>query len=192
MIKKTFWHKLYNYILIPRIFCSKESLLIRRLRGKLVSGKNRVAIGRGCVISNATFSKGVTIEDYVRIMGTPKIKIGKNVYINCFTMISGDITIEDDVLISQFVNIWGRSHRFMNKDVKIWDQFGKHGITDQGYEVQPVVIKKRAWIGPHVTIFRGVIVGEGAVVGANAVVTKSIPDYAVCFGMPAKVVKYRK
>lgn len=187
-----FWHRIRKYILIPGILCSRESLLVRRLRGKLISGKSKVAIGTGCVISNTIFSKGVTIEDYVRIMGDPKIKIGENAYVNCFTMISGDITIEDDVLISQFVNIWGTAHRFMNKDAKIWDQYGKHGITDQGYDVQPIAIKRGAWIGPHATIFRGVVIGEGAVIGANAVVTKSVPDYAVCFGVPAKVVKYRK
>ena len=179
-------------MLISKILCSKEYSLIRKLRGKLVSGKNRVSIGKGCVISNTVFSKGVTIEDYVRIMGNPKIKIGENVYINCFTMISGDITVEDDVLISQFVNIWGRAHRFMKKDMKIWDQYGKHGITDQGYDIKPIIIKSGAWIGPHVTIFRGVTIGEGAVIGANSVVTKNIPDYAVCFGAPAKIIKYRK
>ena len=190
-----FWRRIYKYIkyIFPqRILCEKENLWFRRLRGKLLSGKSRVSIGRGCVISSTSFSEGVTIEDYVRIMGNPKVKIGENVYINCFTMINGDITIEENVLISQFVNIWGSAHRFMKKDIAIWDQYGKHGITDQGHDVKPIIIKKGAWIGPHVTIFRGVTIGEGAVIGAGGVVTKSVPDYAVCFGIPAKIVKYRK
>jgi len=187
-----FWHRVYKYISSLGIPCKKENSVFRRLRGRLISGKSKVSIGRGCVISNTIFSKGVTVEDYIRIMGNPKIRIGEDAYINCFTMISGDITIEENVLISQFVNIWGRAHRFIKKNKLIWDQYGKHGITDQGYDIQPVVIKKGAWIGPHVTIFRGVTIGKGAVIGANAVVTKNIPDYAVCFGAPAKIVKYRE
>lgn len=173
------------------LLARKNPLFIRRLRGYIVSRGKKVKIGRGCVISNTDFSDGVTIEDYVRIIGSPKISIGKDVYINCFTMICGDITIEDNVLISQFVNIWGRAHRYMKKNVLIWDQHGKHGTTDQGYDVQPVIIRSGAWIGPHVTVSRGVVIGTGAVIGANAVVTKDIPDYAVCFGVPARVVKFR-
>ena len=174
------------------LWARREHRYARRLRGRLVSGKKRVTIGRGCVLSRVEFSDGVTIEDYVRLLGEPKIVLGKDVYINCYTMILGDIAIENNVIISQFVNIWGRAHRFARKDLLIWDQYGHHGVTDQGYDVQPVVIKKGAWIGPHVTVSRGVTIGEGAVIGANAMVTKDVPDHAVCFGVPAKVVKFRE
>jgi len=173
-------------------FAKKESLFIRKIRGLIVSKGKRVTIGKGCVISGCIFSKGVTIEDYVRIIGDPIAYLGKDVYINCFSMISGEIQIEDNVLISQYVNIWGRAHRFMDKDRLIWDQYGKHGITDQGYDKATVVIKRGSWIGPHVTIFRGVTIGEGAVIGANSVVTKDIPEFSVSYGVPARVVRYRK
>jgi acetyltransferase-like isoleucine patch superfamily enzyme len=171
---------------------NKERLWVRKIRGCVVSKRRKVTVGKGCVIRNTDFSEGVTIEDYVRILGGPRVYLGKDVYINCYTMISGEIVIEENVLISQFVNVWGRAHRFMQRDKLIWDQYGEHGVTDQGYDVAPIVIKKGAWIGPHVTVFRGVVVGEGAVIGANSVVTKSVPDYAVCYGVPARVVKYRE
>lgn len=162
------------------------------MRGYIVSKGKKVRVGKGCVISNTEFSDGVTIEDYVRIVGSPRVCLGRDVYINCYTMISGEIVIEENVLISQFVNVWGRAHRFMRKDKLIWDPYGEHGIADQGYDIAPVVIKKGVWIGPHVTVFRGVVVGEGAVIGANSVVTKSVPDFAVCYGVPARVIKYRE
>lgn len=172
-------------------FTKKDPIFLRRIRGIIVSKKKSVTIGRGCIVSGVHFSNGVTIEDYVRLLGDPKIILGKDVYINCFSMISGEITVEDNVLISQFVNIWGRAHRFMEKERLIWDQYGKHGVTDQGYDIAPVIIKRGAWIGPHVTVFRGVTIGTGAVIGANSVVTKNIPDFAVCYGSPARVVKFR-
>ncbi len=58
------------------------------------------------------------------------------------------------------------------------------------YTYGKVTIKKNAWIGMNVTICPGVTIGEYAVVGAGAVVTKDVPDYAVVAGVPAKVIKY--
>ncbi len=58
------------------------------------------------------------------------------------------------------------------------------------YAYGKVTIKKNAWIGMNVTICPGVTIGEYAVVGAGAVVTKDVPDYAVVAGVPAKVIKY--
>jgi len=162
---------------------------IQKIRGWLHSGSSNVKIGKGAVIgSSVKIGEGVTINDYTRIFGSPEVTIGRNVYINCFTMMLGDIEIGDDVLISQFVNMWGRSHKFYDRNKPIWVQHGEGG---QGYKIGKIVVKKGAWIGPHVTILRGVTIGEGAVIGAGAVVTKDIPDYAVAFGVPAKVKYYR-
>jgi carbonic anhydrase/acetyltransferase-like protein (isoleucine patch superfamily) len=47
------------------------------------------------------------------------------------------------------------------------------------------------WIGDSVVVLGGVTIGNGAVIGAGAVVTKSVPPYAVAVGNPAKVVSYR-
>lgn len=103
-------------------------------------------------------------------------------------MILGDVTIGEGVLISQFVNIWGRSHKFDKRDEIIWSVDSK----GQGYKEAPIVIKEGAWIGPHVTILGGVTIGRGAVIGANSVVTKDVPDYAVVYGIPAKIQKFRE
>lgn len=57
------------------------------------------------------------------------------------------------------------------------------------YTYGKVTVKKNAWLGLNVTICPGVIIGEYAVVGAGAVVTKDVPAYAVVGGVPAKVIK---
>lgn len=59
-----------------------------------------------------------------------------------------------------------------------------------GYKPFPV-IKNDVWIGQNVTLSMGVEIGNGAVVAANSVVTKSVPDFAIVGGNPAKVIKYR-
>ena len=50
-------------------------------------------------------------------------------------------------------------------------------------------MKKNAWLGMNVTICPGVTIGKYAVVGAGAVVTKDVPDYAVVGGVPAKIIR---
>lgn len=52
-------------------------------------------------------------------------------------------------------------------------------------------IEHDVWIGANAVVLRGVTIGTGAVIGAHAVVTKSVPPYAVAVGIPAKVIKYR-
>lgn len=54
-----------------------------------------------------------------------------------------------------------------------------------------VIIENDVWIGANVTILEGVKIGNGAIIGANSLVTKDIPPYAIAYGTPAKVVKYR-
>ena len=54
---------------------------------------------------------------------------------------------------------------------------------------KPIVIRESAWIGAGATILPGIEVGKHAVVGAGAIVTKDVPDYAVVVGNPAKVIK---
>lgn len=54
---------------------------------------------------------------------------------------------------------------------------------------KPIRIQKGAWIGANAVILAGVSVGKHAIVGAGAVVTKDVPDYAVVVGNPAKVIK---
>ena len=56
---------------------------------------------------------------------------------------------------------------------------------------QPVVIEDDVWCGANVTILKGVTIGQGSVVAAGAVVTKSFPPYSIIGGIPAKLLKMR-
>lgn len=53
------------------------------------------------------------------------------------------------------------------------------------------IIGNDVWIGTYAIVMRGVRVGNGAVIGANSVVTKDVPDFAIVAGVPAKILKYR-
>jgi acetyltransferase-like isoleucine patch superfamily enzyme len=107
------------------------------------------------------------------------IRVGRNVFINhaCEFMDRGGITLEDDVLIGPKVNLVTISHPL-------------DPTTRRSTYCAPIVIKKGAWLGAAVAVMPGVTIGENAVVAANAVVTRDVPDNAVVAGVPARVVKH--
>ena len=106
-----------------------------------------------------------------------RVKFGKGVFINHSAILSasGGIEFEDGVMVAPGVRIATINH----------DMNNRHTIYTYG----KVTIKKNAWIGMNVTICPGVTVGKYAVVGAGAVVTKDVPDYAVVGGVPAKIIR---
>jgi len=62
---------------------------------------------------------------------------------------------------------------------------------EESLENGDIIIKDDVWIGAQATIMSGVTIGQGAVIGAKALVTHDIPPYAIAVGIPAKVIKYR-
>jgi acetyltransferase-like isoleucine patch superfamily enzyme len=75
-----------------------------------------------------------------------------------------------------------------NSEISIFSH--KNGNLS-GYSKGDIVIKNDVWIGVNSTILDGITIGNGAVVAAGSVVTKSVPPYAIVGGNPAKIIKYR-
>lgn len=117
---------------------------------------------------------------------SPEIIIGDDVSINYDVHIGciNKIVIEDGVLIASKVFITDHFHGKINEN-ELFQPPGKRILHSKG----PVHIKKNAWIGEGVAILPGVEIGENTIVGANAVVTKSIPDNCVAAGNPAQIIK---
>ena len=113
----------------------------------------------------------------------PRITIGNRVTSTGTLTIAAmqEVTIEEDVMFAANVLISDGMHGFENanepyKYQKMW-------------KIAPVLVKRGCWIGQNVVIMPGVTVGELSIVGANSVVTKSIPDRCIAVGTPARVVK---
>ncbi|PNP42290.1 galactoside O-acetyltransferase [Trichoderma gamsii] len=106
--------------------------------------------------------------------------IGDNFYANFNLVIldCGMVTIGHRVLFGPFVSIFGATHE---TDV----QSRRNGIEYGG----SVTIGDDCWIGGNTTIMPGVTIGKGCTIGAGSIVTKSIPDFSVAVGSPAKVIK---
>lgn len=106
-----------------------------------------------------------------------RVKFGKNVFINHSAVLSasGGIEFEDGAMAAPGLKIATINHDMYERHTK--------------YTYGKVLIKKNAWLGLGVTICPGVTIGENAVVGAGAVVTRDVPDNAVVGGAPAKIIK---
>lgn len=68
---------------------------------------------------------------------------------------------------------------------------GKHFGSFDAPVVKNTIIGNDVWIGSKAIIMQGVTIGDGAVIGACAVVTKDVPPYAIVGGVPAKIIRYR-
>lgn len=117
----------------------------------------------------------------------PFVEIQKNVHVGAQCKISSHsficegVTIEDEVFIGHgvmFTNgIYPRATT-------------KSGVlqSDDDWELTATLVRRRASIGSNATILAGTEIGEGAMVGAGAVVTKNVPDYAIVAGNPARII----
>jgi len=133
-----------------------------------------VSIGRWCWIYAIT---GDTAGNFY----VPELSIGKSTQIGdyCHITCAKRLTIGRDVLMGQGILISDNTHVYSDPTTPIHSQ----GITST-----PMSIGDGSWIGNHAAII-GCSVGRHCVVGANAVVTRDVPDYCIVAGSPARIIK---
>lgn len=112
----------------------------------------------------------VTIAPDVFIGFGTKIVAHENIYIGRSSMMAEFTVIRDS-----------------QHGMAISDSYMKH----QPNTTEPVFIDEGVWIGSRATILSGCKVGKGSVIGAGAVVTRNVPDYAIVGGVPARIIGYR-
>lgn len=83
----------------------------------------------------------------------------------------------------------GGNCKIYDNDFHSLDFNERMGTVDLWSKTCPVVIKDGAFIGAHTIVLKGVTIGERSIVGAGSVVTRSIPDYEIWAGNPAKFIK---
>jgi len=105
-----------------------------------------------------------------------RLSVGNRTFVNKGSLIASkqDIRIGNDVLIGDYVSIYDHDHGLLNRSE---------------YATSPVKIEDNVWIGSHAVVLKGVSIGQGSVVAAGSVVTKSIPAGEVWGGVPARFIK---
>lgn len=135
--------------------------------------------------SNTNIHMGFWLDCGGEQTATGFLEIGDNCLLQPYATLNASgagIRIGNDVICGPMVSIHAGNHVFSDPHRLIREQ----GTTHQG-----VVIEDDCWIGAKVTILDGVIIGRGSVVGAGAVVTKSLPALSVAVGSPARILRQR-
>lgn len=145
------------------------------------------------------------IDNQWRIYGIRNIEVGKN-FKSGLSMRLQNIDFDSTIKIGDNVNFNDRVHIASKISVIIGNGclFASNVlITDHGHglgnlnmepikrklEAEPVVIGNNVWIGENCTIYKGVQIGDGAIIGANSFVNKSVPKQTIFAGSPAKKIK---
>ena len=144
----------------------------------LIAKKIRVFFARK-ILKRA--GKNINIEKGAKFNGNCTLGDNSNIGVHC--ELNGTVEIGNDVMMGPEVVIYTRNHAHK----------GAKPMNQQGYEEEKkVIIENDVWIGRRVIILPGVVIPNGCVIGAGAVVTKTFPEYSIIGGNPAKVIGKRE
>jgi lipopolysaccharide O-acetyltransferase len=159
-----------------------SSRLVRR--PVYIRGRRWIRLGKGF-----TSGPGLRLDAFPRsAQSEPVLLIGDNVQVNDYVHIAAveSVTIGDRVLIASKVFITDHNHGSYSGDTHDVPTVppAKRALT-----TAPVRIEDDVWIGESAAILPGVTIGRGAVIGALAVVNRSVPPFSIAVGAPARVVR---
>jgi acetyltransferase-like isoleucine patch superfamily enzyme len=162
----------YSLILRGRLTADGRGLLGRRSSLRVRDG--------GSMTIGPKFVTG----DAVVVTAFGDLRIGRNVFVNNFSVIAAHESIEigDDVVIASGVSILDHDHETEAVD-------GKLTISTDRFTTKPIRIGSNVWLGDKVTVLKGVTIGDNVIVGANAVVTRDVDPGTVVGGIPATLIR---
>ncbi|MFY7880419.1 MAG: acyltransferase [Lacibacter sp.] len=147
---------------------------------------NNVQIGNQVKIFNFVNAYGCSIDDGTKVGAFVEIQkgasIGKNCKISSHTFICEGVHIEDNVFI-------GHGVMFTNDLFPRATNPDGSPQTDTDWNLIETFVKKGASIGSNATILCGITIGENALIGAGAVVTRDVPPNTLVAGTPARAIK---
>ena len=150
-----------------------------------IRNKKNINLGR-----NLTTGIGCRIECFpINDAGEVVLKFGENVQMNDYVHITAAKSVEigDNVLMASKIYISDCSHGSYLGDSNDSNPFTSP--IARPLSVKPVKIENNVWLGEFVSVLPGVTIGQGTIVGANSVVSKSLPPNVIAVGSPAKPIK---
>ncbi|SHG93450.1 Acetyltransferase (isoleucine patch superfamily) [Flavobacterium defluvii] len=147
--------------------------------------RTKIVLGNNCDIRGELLIFGhggeIIIGDYSFIGERTKIWSAKKISIGNRVLISHNVNIHDN-------NSHPLDSKLRHEDFKYITAFGLKKESD--LNEKEIIIEDDVWIGFNSTIMKGVKIGKGAIIAANTIITKDVPEYAVCAGNPMQIIKY--
>lgn len=133
--------------------------------------------------------EGTKIWHFSHIMKGAKIGkncvIGQNCFIGSRAVIGNGVKLQNNVSVYDLVTL--EDHVFVGPSAVFTNDLNPRAKYPKGGKWIPTLVKEGATIGANATILCGITIGKWAMIGAGAVVTKNVPDYAIVTGVPAKI-----
>ncbi|HCJ08363.1 MAG TPA: acyltransferase [Lachnospiraceae bacterium] len=160
---------------IPTDFHADKNLRIKG--GRYITIGDHFHAGRDLIIE--------AWDEYEGVHYCPEISIGDNVTFTSYDQISciDKVVIGNGVLFGNNVFVSDNGHGDAERKSDL------PPARRQLFSKAPVIIRDNVWIGRNVSVMSGVTIGEGAIIGANSVVTHDVEAYTVVAGTPAKVIR---
>lgn len=141
------------------------------------------------VDEGAQIGQGTTIWHFSHIM---KATIGENCNIGQNVFVSSDVVLGNNVKVQNNVSIYTgvicEDDVFLGPSCVFTNVINPRSFINRKHEFRQTLVKRGASIGANATIICGATIGEYAMIGAGAVVTKDVPPYALVVGNPGRVV----
>jgi acetyltransferase-like isoleucine patch superfamily enzyme len=153
----------------------RNSIIRSYLPFKPRAAHDRLVLPRGVEIGRHTFGYGPDTF--------PVFTEGARIVVGAFCAIDNEARIHGG---GEHVTTRAASYPL---NAMLFDRGKRNALDD--VETGPTVIGNDVWIGKGATVLAGLTVGDGAVVGTRAVVTKAVPPYAIVAGNPARILRYR-
>jgi acetyltransferase-like isoleucine patch superfamily enzyme len=170
------WNRVFSRVIARRVGTCGRGLQI--MFPATIKNPRSVSIGEMVVIREHAWLNCEPRSDFTLTIGSGSY-VGRFVHVNAAL----SVIIEDQVLIADRVHISDHQHAHADLSRAIVAQ----GVTDP----EPVRIGQGSWLGVGAVIMPGISVGRGAIVAANAVVTRDVEDYEIVGGVPATVIGTR-
>jgi UDP-2-acetamido-3-amino-2,3-dideoxy-glucuronate N-acetyltransferase len=142
------------------------------------------------VDDGAQIGEGTRIWHWVHVCGGARIgsrcSLGQNIYVGNRVVIGSNVKIQNNVSVYDDVTL--EDDVFCGPSMVFTNVYNPRAAIVRKSEYRPTLVKRGATLGANCTIVCGVTIGEYAFVGAGAVVTRDVPDFALVVGVPARQI----
>jgi UDP-2-acetamido-3-amino-2,3-dideoxy-glucuronate N-acetyltransferase len=142
-----------------------------------------------CVDAGAQIGTGTKIWHFCHVMSSAKIgercNIGQNVFIAADVSIGNNVKIQNN--ISLYTGVIVEDDAFLGPSMVFTNVINPRSHVNRKDEYKTTLVRKGVSIGANATILCGITLGQYCFVGAGAVVTHDVPDYALVYGSPARI-----
>jgi acetyltransferase-like isoleucine patch superfamily enzyme len=153
--------------------------------------ENHVTIAESAKVTNSHLKQYSRLKEYSELHNST---LGEYSYISQYSIVNkSEIGKFCSIAHGCYIGLWEHNTQVTTHSFYLYEHSGNFVKGYKNYNKDNIIttLGSDVWVGANAVILKGINVGDGAIIGASAVVTKDVPPYAIVVGNPAKIIKYR-